>query len=273
MAKENTSQCESNDNNMPTQNKKDGKKVVNIIADVLFYVVFALLVVVLIWFVVDKFSGEETYPFFGYRGMVVSSDSMSFKNNEFKDFLEGHDEQFKKNDLIFTRKLKKDETLQVYDIVTFKMGKKIVIHRIVDIYEENGVKYYVTRGDAVPSDGTDTRKTIDQITGVYASNWGQIGLVIKFFQSLYGVLAIIICLTVLIITFIVLKFIKNQPPKAKQGVKNGSMSANGNVEIEDSNKDANIPCESEEDFENISCENEIDDSENESNDESQSSGE
>lgn len=275
MAKENTSQCESNDNNKPTKNKKDGKKVVNIIADVLFYVVFALLVVVLICFAVDKFSGEETYPFFGYRGMVVLSNSMSFKNNEFKDFLEGHDEQFKKDDLIFSRKLKKDEELQVYDIVTFKMGKSTVIHRIVNIYEENGVKYYVTRGDAVPSDGTDSRKTIDQITGVYASNWGQIGLVIKFFQSLYGVLAMILCLTVLIITFIVLKFIKNQPPKAKQDVKNASMSANGNVEIVDSNVYENTPCESEEDIENLSyeIESESDVSENKNDDGNQSSGE
>lgn len=221
MAKEISSQYESKDKAKTKKNKKKAKKLVNIVADVLLYILLALLVVVLICTAVDKFSGEEVYPFFGYRGMIVLSNSMSFKNGEFQDFLAGHDEQFSKDDLVFTRRLRKGEELKVYDIVTFKMGDIAVIHRIVDIYEQNGVTYYVTRGDAIPKDGTDSAKTIDQITGVYACSWGKIGLVVKFFQSVFGVLAIILCLTIISIAWLIIKYgIKEQNKSRKGGSKN-----------------------------------------------------
>lgn len=226
MSESKTSQCENKETQEKTNKHKKAKKVVNIIADILFYVVCALLVVVLICYFVDKFSGEETYPFFGFRGMVVKSNSMSFKNEDFKEFLKGHDEQFKKDDLIFTRKLKKGEELSVYDIVTFKSGNMTVIHRIVEIYEKDGVTYYVTRGDASPEDGTDSPKTIDQITGVYASNWGKMGVIVNFVQSLYGVLALILCLTIVLIAFAVLQYARKEAEKKnkKQTNKNKTNS-------------------------------------------------
>lgn len=239
MTKSKTSQCENKEPQEKTEKNKKAKKVVNIIADVLFYVVLALLVVVLVCFFVDKFSGEETYPFFGFRGMVVRSNSMSFKNEEFKDFLAGHDEQFEKDDLIFTRKLKKGEELKVYDIVTFKNGNMTVIHRIVEIYEKDGVTYYVTRGDATPEEGTDSPKTIDQITGVYASNWGKIGKVVNFVQSLYGVLALILCLTIVIIAFVVMKFVIKENEKNKKNKEQIKKQENKNKDSKKSENHTN----------------------------------
>ncbi len=214
MSKIKSSQNENNDSPNRTQKLKKVLKVVNIVADVLFYVLLAVIIVVLICFAVDKFSGEESYPFFGFRGMIVQTGSMSFKYDE--EFLKGHDEQFQEGDLVFTRKLRKDEELKVYDIVTFKMGKATVIHRIVDIYEEGGTTYYVTKGDATPPEGIDSPKTIDQITGVYASNWGRFGVVVEFIKSKYGVLSIIVCLTVLIIAYLILQYGKNERKKAEK---------------------------------------------------------
>lgn len=233
MTKKNSSQYENKDNVTQQQKINNTKKVVKIIADVLFYVVLALLIVVLICFAVDKFSGEETYPFFGCRGMVVLSNSMSFKNSEFEDFLSGHDEQFAKGDLVFTRKLKKGEELQVYDIVTFKKGNLTVIHRIVDIYDENGVTYYVTRGDAVPESGTDSAKTIDQITGVYVSSWGKVGIVVKFVQSIYGILAIILCLTILTIAYIIMKYMNNERNKKQNTNQKNDTSSENEISTND----------------------------------------
>ena len=228
MSKSKTSQCENKESQEKTEKNKKAKKVVNIIADVLFYVVCALLVVVLVCFFVDKFSGEETYPFFGFRGMIVQTDSMAIKNPEFVDFLEGHDEQMEPGDLVFTRRLKKGEELKVYDIVTFKLGQMTVIHRIVDIYVEDGVTYYVTRGDSRELEKTDSPKTIDQITGVYASNWGTMGKFVKFVQSIYGILAIILCLTIVVIAMIVMKFINKENEKNKNNKKQTEKKENKN---------------------------------------------
>lgn len=69
---------------------------------------------------------------FGVRADVVLSNSMSYKNEEYADFLEGHDDQFKKFDLVFSKKIDSEENLNVYDIVLFNnplIGT--TVHRIV----------------------------------------------------------------------------------------------------------------------------------------------
>ena len=196
--------------NKKSENKKK-KRVGRIILNVIFYLIMVIFIAVLIFSLVEKISGKDIYPFFGYRGMIVKSGSMSFKYEDYKEFLEGHDEQFKINDFVFTRRLKDGEEPDVYDIVTFKIGNETVIHRVVEIKYDavTGEKLYVTRGDAAPK--SDSPKKIEDITGIYCFSMGQFGVVVKFFKSSYGIIALIACLTIIAITSLILNYLKKKP--------------------------------------------------------------
>ncbi len=195
------------------ENKKNTKarKAVKIIFNVLFYLVMVVFIAVLIFSFVQKIAGNDSYPFFGFRGMIVRTGSMSFKYDT--EFLEGHDNQLKVNDLVFTRQIKDDEEIEVYDIVTFKLGDATVIHRVVDIQIDSvtGQKLYITRGDATPDN--DSAKTREQLTGIYAFSLGQFGVVINFLQSVYGIIALIACIAILAIASLIIRYMKNEQPK------------------------------------------------------------
>lgn len=195
------------------ENKKNTKsrKAVKIIFNVLFYLVMLFFIAVLIFSFVQKIAGNDSYPFFGLKGMIVQTGSMSFKYDA--EFLEGHDNQLKVDDLVFTRRIKDDEEMEVYDIVTFKLGDATVIHRVVDIQIDpvTGQKLYITRGDATPEN--DSAKTMEQLTGIYVFSLGQFGVLIKFLQSVYGIIALIACIAILAIASLIIRYMKNEQPK------------------------------------------------------------
>lgn len=195
------------------------KKVGKIVLNVLFYIVMLFFIIVLFFSLVQRLSGKDVYPFLGYRGMIVESGSMSFKCEENKEFLEGHDEQMKVRDLVFTRKLKEGEEPQVYDIVTFKMGEATVIHRVVEIYTDptTGQTMYVTQGDARPE--RDAPKSLDQITGIYVGSLGQFGVFIDFMQSSFGIIAIIACVAIILIAKVILNYVHEEKEKVENAEK------------------------------------------------------
>lgn len=197
-------------NKVQYENKKNtrSQKAVKIIFNGLFYLVMVFFIAVLVFSLVQKASGNDAYPFFGFKGMIVQTGSMSFKYDT--EFLDGHNEQFKINDLVFTRRIKDDEEIEIYDIVTFNLGNNTVIHRVVDIQIDSntGQKLYITRGDASPEN--DSAKTREQLTGIYSFSLGQLGVVIKFFQSVYGIVALIACIAILSIASLILRYVKNE---------------------------------------------------------------
>ena len=74
------------------------------------------------------------------------------------------------------------QTLQINDIIVFQSQNKIMVHRIVNIKEQNGKKYYQTKGDQ--------NKTIDnflvreeQILGIYRFHIKYIGYPAISFQD------------------------------------------------------------------------------------------
>ena len=54
---------------------------------------------------------------------------------------------FERGSAVLTLKVKEEE-LKKGDIISFTLGKRVIIHRIDSIVEENGEKRYVTKGDA-----------------------------------------------------------------------------------------------------------------------------
>ena len=54
--------------------------------------------------------------------------------------------------------------IEVNDVIVFEIPGKVVIHRVIDIEEIDGIKYYRTKGDANPTkDNFDI--TMDKIKG------------------------------------------------------------------------------------------------------------
>lgn len=109
------------------------KKFLNILSYVGIFVFFGFALVCAIF----KFQGAN-FNLFGSRYDVVLTDSMSEKSEKYKDFLEGHDDQFQAFDLAKSKPIEKAEDLKVYDVVIYndrQIGTNM--HRIVGI-EEHG---------------------------------------------------------------------------------------------------------------------------------------
>ena len=119
--------------------KFNKKKFLNILSyiGVSVFFLFALICAI------AKFNGAK-FVFFGRRYDVVLTNSMSEKNEKYKEFLEGHDDQFDAFDLAVSKKVKSPEDLHVYDVVIYNdrdIGTNM--HRIVSIEEEghDEIKY------------------------------------------------------------------------------------------------------------------------------------
>lgn len=191
------------------------KTIVKVIGNVIFYAVVLTIIVAGIIGVVGKIKGKnQAIVVFGHSFFVVATNSMERKNEEFADFLEGHDDQIMTGDLVITQNIPSNYDLQVYDIVTFKRGKSIIIHRIVDIKTNaDGVVMYKTRGDA--NNASDGWRSRDEFLGILQKNAGaKAGKVVSFTQSGWGITAIAASLAVLIGAWLVYDAIKDkQKPK------------------------------------------------------------
>lgn len=190
-----------------TQNSTKKKSLIQIakfVFNVFFYTLIFLVIVVALIGLIGKLQGKsKTVKLFGYSYFIVATNSMERKNEEYADFLAGHDDQIMVGDLVVTRNIPDDYELQVYDIVTFIRGGDVIIHRIVEVKTNgNGEKMYLTRGDS--NNTSDGWRTKDEFLGIYYRNeGGKPGGVIKFVQSGYGITAIALAVAVILIASIV----------------------------------------------------------------------
>lgn len=200
-------------NNTRSSNKK---KTVKIILNVFFYAILSIIIAVLIYGIVLKKRGDQSFYVFGYRAMIVSSDSMSSKHKDYVEFLEGHNEQMQIGDLVITRKIRDDDELKIYDIVTFIDGEgRTVIHRIVK--EEiwgNGKHVYTTRGDA--NGYNDALRARTQYEDLYVTNVHAAGKVIRALQNPAIILGICIgAIFLFLIAYLIKTIIKNRRERIK----------------------------------------------------------
>ena len=109
--------------------KKSKKKL---ITSIVLYVIAGLLLLVDAAAIIIRLSGNGDLYLFGNRVDVVLTDSMSEKNEKYKDFLEGHDDQINAFDLVVSKKIDPLDELDVYDIVLFNNPSVGVdMHRVV----------------------------------------------------------------------------------------------------------------------------------------------
>ncbi len=160
------------------ENKKK-HNVVGTIVNILLWIVIVIAAVFTIFTLATK--GDGTSNIGGYMPMTVLSDSMK------PEFAEG--------DLILVKAAEEGYEYKVDDVVSFYTvidGNSVInTHRIVEIVDSNGLKQYITKGDA--NDTVDNRMITDgDILGVYTGKVPVLGPLFKMLKSKIGFLCIII---------------------------------------------------------------------------------
>jgi len=133
------------------------KKKKNLIINIFFYTLLVIIYVFVTFGVITKFTGNAIY-LGNLRADVVLTDSMSVRNEEHLDFLEGTT-QIQPFDLVFSNRVDENTQLEIKDCVLFRSSNyynQIVCHRIVGI-EEKGVNFKIenfhkNRGDVFGKD-------------------------------------------------------------------------------------------------------------------------
>ena len=129
----------------------------------------------------------ERQMVFNSKSLAVASGSMSYKN-EVNTYLDDIDNQIQTFDLIWVDKVESQEDLQKYDVIAYRNeSNTIIIHRIINIIEKDGIKYFYTRGDA--NNMTDTFvSTFNDVVGIYNNKRiPLVGMFILFLNSYVGI--------------------------------------------------------------------------------------
>lgn len=130
-----------------------------------------------------------------YQLLVVTSDSMAYKNED-NTYLDENNlnNQFKTNDLIIIEKVSSYDEINLYDIICYQDSNQLVIHRVID---NSSNSYFITKGDAnLNSD--PIRVSFNQVIGKYTNfKIENIGEFILFTKSIDGICLFIDLLMIL----------------------------------------------------------------------------
>ena len=130
-----------------------------------------------------------------YQLLVVTSDSMAYKNED-NTYLDENNlnNQFKTNDLILIEKVSSYDEINLYDIICYQDSNQLVIHRVID---NSFNSYFITKGDAnLNSD--PIRVSFNQVIGKYTNfKIENIGEFIFFTKSIDGICLFIDLLMIL----------------------------------------------------------------------------
>lgn len=84
-------------------------------------------------------------------------------------------------DMVIVAKVSPD-TIKESDIIEFRLGEVMVIHRVIDIEESGSAKQFITKGDA--NDNPDIAPVSpEQVKGRVMLNVPKLGWVTLFFRS------------------------------------------------------------------------------------------
>lgn len=126
--------------------------------------------------------------------LVIMTGSMEDKNQENDYLIENDlDDQITQYSLIGIDKIDSIDEIKLYDIIAFyDSDENIIVHRVIAIREEKGIKYIQTQGDANTGSITDEIAiTEDRIIGIYDGyqNYG-LGITITYLRSTLGIIAL-----------------------------------------------------------------------------------
>lgn len=155
--------------------KLQKKKIISVIE----YVIIALVLIFNIYIIVKVvIVPAKTPDLFGYKAFTILSKGMENNINV--------------GDIAIVKDAVEP---QVNDIIAFKNGDEVILHRIVEKSESEGNVKYKTKGDA--NENADIR-TVDKadIEGVYCSKVPYVGFILIFLYKyyMYIIVAILIYL-------------------------------------------------------------------------------
>ena len=165
------------------EENKNKTKISLKIEDIIFYLTLVPLIVISCLIIWQRFFEPKKIPdVFGFKMFVVLDDKM--------------DENIKYGDLVFTKNINPN-SLKNGDLVAFRENSNnVVIHRIIDISEDNNFKTF-TMQTQINEVGNTKHVIEDHIEGIVINKISKIGLVIKYMQNTY-VLIILICIVLIV---------------------------------------------------------------------------
>lgn len=174
------------------EKKSQSNNKIKIIANT-FLVVFYLCFASLMGFAIYVKSSGDLFAINNTSCLIIKSGSMEERNSNNKYLFENDlHNQIDTYSLIGIEKVSED-SLALYDIVAFKDTKgNIIVHRIIDIKNQNGKTFYMTRGDSNSASATyELNLSYSDILGRYNGfqSFG-LGIVIYYLQSGIGLITL-----------------------------------------------------------------------------------
>ena len=143
------------------------KQITDFTINSILIVIVIIGIVLLFQVVTNK---EEVPNFLNYKFFLITSGSMEPK--------------IKINDFIVIKEKEADK-LKIGDIITFKENNVFITHRIIDIYKENGVYFFSTKGDN--NNVKDNNKVCqNNIEGEYKLKVPLLGNIISYIKTPIG---------------------------------------------------------------------------------------
>lgn len=166
------------------QKSKQIHKMYRIIG-IVFYTIIIPILIINFTLILKSFINPDKIPdFLGYKNFIIVSQSMEPNINV--------------GDAIFIKEVSEAD-LNVNDVISFHDGADINTHRIKNITEENGIKFYTTKGDNNKREDKN-KVTFKNIEGKYIFKISNFGIVIDILKSKVT-LFVIVTLIILRIMF------------------------------------------------------------------------
>lgn len=169
------------------------EKGIRIVIDVFLAALVALVGAMAIFALVLRSKGEQIY--FGDTAYLTILTSSMQEKNEDNEYLKDNDDGVRIHQYALIGIDKVDPAdLDVGDIIAFKFeGNTIYVHRIVEVRELNGERYFTTMGDANSVSGSqEINISSDRIVGVFNGyHNGYLGVMLIYMRSDIGLVALI----------------------------------------------------------------------------------
>lgn len=165
---------------------KKTKKIILII----FLILFVPIIIINISVIYKSLKYPDKIPdFIGYKPMIVMTGSMEDIINT--------------GDVVIVKEVNSDE-LKINDIIAFRTDDVCTTHRIVAIKESDGVRSFVTKGDANNTEDS-LEVSSKEIEGIYVFKLVGLGHFLLFLQEPLGLAVILMGIfSVGVITYLII---------------------------------------------------------------------
>lgn len=203
------------------------KRVFNVFVDILIILVLVISILVVTLSITSRSSGVPNI--FGYSPLSVQSDSM--------------ENTFFQNDLIICRTTDVNDVFEKGDIVTFPIKiegiETLNTHRIIDVVEQNGIKYYTTKGDNPNTNpvADEVEQTSNSIVAKYTgTRIPNIGAFFSFIRTQLGFFLVILLPMILFFVYEAIRVIMNVIAYNKEKAAEEAAAAVANSDLTEEQK-------------------------------------